>query len=138
MLNCFVEKQMYALCILAVLNLRQHVQQNWQINSTSRRSSSQASLNLIKCIESNNVPIGALEVSKDLRNIVKNINKDIDRSNWWNSSSYIELFMKGAKQIIDNISRSITNPKTIANPLSKNIFGSVLFLSNNSPSKYWN
>lgn len=29
MLNCFVQKQMYAFCILAVINLRQHVQQNW-------------------------------------------------------------------------------------------------------------
>ncbi|KAF7385948.1 hypothetical protein HZH66_011790 [Vespula vulgaris] len=138
MLNCIVQKQMYALCILAVLNLRQHVQQNWQINSTMKRSSSQASLNLVKCIESNNVPIKSIEVSSDLKNIVKNINKDIDQPNWETSSSYMQIFMKGARQIIDNISESITNPKTIANPLSKNIFGSVLFLSGNSLNKYWN
>ncbi|KAL2731234.1 uncharacterized protein V1478_004779 [Vespula squamosa] len=138
MLHRFIQKQMYALCILAVLNLRQHVQQNWQINSTVRRSSSQASLNLVKCIQSSNIPIKTVEVSNDLKNIVRNINKDIDRPNWESSSYYIRMFMKGAQQIIENISASITNPKTIANPLSKNIFGSVLFLSGNSPNKYWN
>lgn len=108
----FIRSFIYILLFLLIISIA-----NWshwncfcrQINSTTRRSSSQASLNLIKYIESGNIPERPVEVSNHLNSIVRNINKDVvDRSNWWSSSSYIQLFMKGAKRIINNISESIT------------------------------
>ncbi|KAI4499881.1 hypothetical protein M0802_005137 [Mischocyttarus mexicanus] len=127
MLNCFIHKQMYALCILAAINLRQHVEQIWQINTTAKRFDSQISLNLLKCIETNNnVPRKIENVRKNLKNNVKGNNEDIDETRWQSSRFYFRKFIKGPRQIFNNISESIKKSTSITSPLSKNIYDSIL------------
>ncbi|KAI4485886.1 hypothetical protein M0804_006375 [Polistes exclamans] len=109
MINCFIQKQMYALCILAAINLRQHVQQNWQINSTAtKRLPSQISLNLLKCIEFNNVPRKIENLRKDFQNNVKVNNENNDQTIWRSSWFYFRKIIKGPRQIFNNINESIT------------------------------
>ncbi|XP_015174693.1 PREDICTED: uncharacterized protein LOC107065472 isoform X2 [Polistes dominula] len=124
---------MYALCILAAINLRQHVQQNWQINSTStKRIPSHISLNLLKCNETNNVPRKIENLRKDLKNNVEINNENNDQTIWQSSWFYFRKVIKGPRQIFNNISESFTNSKTTNSPLSKNIYNSVLFFPTNS------
>ncbi|KAK2576621.1 hypothetical protein KPH14_005288 [Odynerus spinipes] len=117
-------------------SLRQHVQQNWQLNPTTKRISSQSSCTFMKCIEQGNA-LRTEKARKDSKNTEECSHQEGNepKTRDFLSSCYRSL-TEGAQRIIDNIGVSINNTKNSTNPWSRKILNSMLFLSGKSHDEF--
>lgn len=135
MLNNFLQNQMYALCILAALSLRQHMQHNWQVKPTQRIPLN-PSFSFLKCIDPNN-SLRTDKIRRDWKDTEENFYQESEESK--SQDFLFSCFQKlsnGAQAIIDNVGASLNNSKLINNTWTKNILQTMVLVSNKSQNVF--